>query len=81
MAVLPAPCPWLSRPVLSRVPAPPQVACSDALPVGSELSLDGFTLKRLAHFLRFTYHPDEVGGLGGGMGALVAGIDTVRNAV
>lgn len=37
------------------------VACSDALPVGSELSLDGFTLKRLAHFLRFTYHPDEVG--------------------
>lgn len=39
-----------------------QVACSDALPAGSERSLEGFTLKRLAHFLRFTYHPDEVRG-------------------
>jgi hypothetical protein len=40
-----------------------QVACADTLPAGSdsERSLEGFTLKRLAHFLRFTYHPDEVG--------------------
>ncbi|KAI7840616.1 hypothetical protein COHA_005638 [Chlorella ohadii] len=37
------------------------VVCADTLPSSTERSLEGFTLKRLAHFLRFTYHPDEVG--------------------
>lgn len=33
---------------------------SDQLPSGHPRSLEGFTLKRVAHFLRFLYHPSEV---------------------
>ena len=57
---------WIHPPACTR-PAPPtphclQVLCSDQIPAGSERSLAGATLKRMAHFLRFAYDPAEVGG-------------------
>lgn len=36
------------------------IVMSDQLPSGHPRSLEGFTLKRVAHFLRFLYHPSEV---------------------
>lgn len=33
---------------------------SDQLPAGHPRSLEGYTRKRVAHFLRFLYHPTEV---------------------
>lgn len=37
-----------------------QIVMTDQLPAGHPRSLEGFTLKRVAHFLRFLYHPSEV---------------------
>ncbi|KAL4443227.1 hypothetical protein ABPG75_010964 [Micractinium tetrahymenae] len=36
------------------------IIMTDQLPAGHPRSLEGFTRKRVAHFLRFLYHPSEV---------------------
>lgn len=36
------------------------IVMSDQLPAGHPRSLEGYTRKRVAHFLRFLYHPTEV---------------------
>lgn len=56
--VLQACCCWSPTP--PRPASAPQIVCTDQLPAGHERSLEGVTLKRLVHFLRFAYHPEEV---------------------